>query len=239
MDYLKKLRKDKNITQVEISKILKISRPSYMLIEQGMKDLTLNQALVLSDLYQVDINKLSEDISLFTHFSTNLVEESKSVYQKNISKQNLIKIKDLSLEKTLIFLLGDLIANYEVGMDFIKLLIFQLEYKYYVFYKKKIFNLKYIKVSERNIEICGLDELLDELLEKNKILLINQNDANFKIRKYIPLVRNELDDLEFEKREFIKSLIGYYKKFTKYQILLEIKSYPIWYRCGIGNNIKI
>lgn len=55
---LKKLRKSLGLSQSEISEKLNISRPTYILIENELKDLTLNQAKTLSDLYSVSIDSI-------------------------------------------------------------------------------------------------------------------------------------------------------------------------------------
>lgn len=53
---LERLRKSINLSQVEIASRLGISRPTYILIENEKKELTLSQAKLLSDLYNIPVD---------------------------------------------------------------------------------------------------------------------------------------------------------------------------------------
>lgn len=52
------LRKSLNLTQTALAELLKTSRPTYILIENGEKELTLNQAQTLSALYNIPLESL-------------------------------------------------------------------------------------------------------------------------------------------------------------------------------------
>ena len=51
-------------------------------------------------------------------------------------------------------------------------------------------------------------------------------------------IKNEINDIELSKREFLINTIEYYKKITKQQIMLEIQSYSIWKFTNSDNNIN-
>lgn len=56
--FLEKLRSSLDLSQSDVAIRLSISRPTYTLIEKGEKDLTLNQAQILSGLYNVPIDAI-------------------------------------------------------------------------------------------------------------------------------------------------------------------------------------
>lgn len=238
MKYLKKLRKEKNMTQVQIAKTLGVSRPTYILIEKGERYLTLEQALILADIYKINIKNLADQNFLYKDYNENLIEEKKSIYKKKVNKSRLVNIEDKFLEKVVIILLGELTSQFEIGIDFIILLIFQLDYKYFIFNKKKLFNLDYIKKNENSFMIKGFEDFIDKLEKEGKILLIAKNDFDYRNRKYIPLVSIEDRDIESSKVKFIINTIEYYKKMKKEQIILEIQSYSIWQFTNLDNNIN-
>lgn len=55
---LERLRKSVNLSQADIASRLGISRPTYVLIEAEKKELTLSQAKLLSDIYNVPVDAL-------------------------------------------------------------------------------------------------------------------------------------------------------------------------------------
>lgn len=55
---IKTLRSEKGISQLDISKKLGISRPSYIAIEQGKRELTLSEANILADLFGISLEEI-------------------------------------------------------------------------------------------------------------------------------------------------------------------------------------
>lgn len=55
---LEKLRKSHNLSQSEIAQRLSVSRPTYVLMEKGIKEPTLTQAKLFSDLYSVPMDAI-------------------------------------------------------------------------------------------------------------------------------------------------------------------------------------
>ena len=55
---LERLRKSIDLSQKEVASRIGVSRPTYVLIESGMKELTLSQAKILSDMYSVPVEAI-------------------------------------------------------------------------------------------------------------------------------------------------------------------------------------
>lgn len=65
-----KIRVENGYTQEKVAKSLGVSRPTYINIESGKKELTLSQAEILSTIFRVSIDKLigkEKGISVFTN----------------------------------------------------------------------------------------------------------------------------------------------------------------------------
>lgn len=60
--FIKKLRVDKKLSQVEIAKKLGISRSSYISFEKGKNELSLSEAVKLSDAFGVSLEEIKMDL---------------------------------------------------------------------------------------------------------------------------------------------------------------------------------
>ena len=61
---LKDLREDNDLTQKQISKILKISRPQYSLYETGKRDIPIDLLRILAKHYNTSIDYIVEDTNV-------------------------------------------------------------------------------------------------------------------------------------------------------------------------------
>jgi transcriptional regulator with XRE-family HTH domain len=57
--FLKKLREEKELSQAEVAKRAGMSRPSYVAVEKGTKELTLAEAAAIANLFGITVDELS------------------------------------------------------------------------------------------------------------------------------------------------------------------------------------
>lgn len=57
-NYLKSLREDREIKQSELASVLKISVAQYSRIENNVSIMSVNQAIILADYFQVSLDEL-------------------------------------------------------------------------------------------------------------------------------------------------------------------------------------
>jgi transcriptional regulator with XRE-family HTH domain len=61
--FIKNLRIEKGISQLEMAKRLEISRPSYIAIEQGKRELTLSEAEKLAEVLGTDLDSIKKGLA--------------------------------------------------------------------------------------------------------------------------------------------------------------------------------
>ena len=101
-----KLRIKQGLSQSEVANILKISRPSYINIENGKKELTLSQFKVLADLFKATLEELQFDATMITSGETaipkfkqvilNCIKFGSNKKDGKITKTKLAKLAYLS-----------------------------------------------------------------------------------------------------------------------------------------------
>ena len=87
---LKELRKNKKMTQEEVSKYLNIARSTYNGYEQNISEPTIETLSKLADLYEVSLDQLvgrefKDDIGYLTFDQKNIVMVIKKLNEKNLS----------------------------------------------------------------------------------------------------------------------------------------------------------
>lgn len=65
---LKDLREDNDLSQNDISKILKITRPQYSLYETGKRDMPVDLLRILARYYNTSIDYLVGDTNIFKRY---------------------------------------------------------------------------------------------------------------------------------------------------------------------------
>ncbi len=65
---LKDLREDSDLTQIEVSKILNITRPQYSLYETGKRDIPIDLLCILAKLYNTSIDYIVGDTNNPTRY---------------------------------------------------------------------------------------------------------------------------------------------------------------------------
>lgn len=86
---LKELRKEKKLTQADISKIINVSQVGYNNYETEKREIPLNSLIALADYYNVSLDYLVgrervNDIGYLTPEQTTLVKVIKKLNQQNI-----------------------------------------------------------------------------------------------------------------------------------------------------------
>ncbi len=92
---LLKLRQRSGYTQDQVAKVIDVSRPTYIQVEQGKRDLTMTEAKKLAKLYQMDLNEFSDPLEHEVIFT----KGDKKKIQNNASGEMRISIPQKNLEK--------------------------------------------------------------------------------------------------------------------------------------------
>jgi DNA-binding XRE family transcriptional regulator/uncharacterized phage-associated protein len=172
-DYLKKLREKSGFTQDEIAQKIGVSRPTYMQIEKGEKDLEVEQAKKLAALFGAEfcdfINKKEP-----SEYSVKIVGEKKKKEKEpevriSVPRENVEKFKNI-----LLYILKKVGFKPNVGQTVIYKLLYFIDFDFYEKFEKQLIGAKYIKnhfgptpvMFARVLEEMKKDNLVDEAKSK-------------------------------------------------------------------------
>ena len=147
IDFIKTLRKERELSQLEVALKLGISRSSYIALEQGKRELSLKEAGSLSEIFSISIQDLLEG-----KVSTPLVILEKSK-KKKVSNSTHTAVERISIpqekvdkfKKTLLYILSKVGGKPNVGQTVLYKLLYFIDFDYYEKYEEQLIGAKYIK----------------------------------------------------------------------------------------------
>ena len=139
--FIRQQRRKKGLTQELLAKELNISRPTYIQIENGERELTLSEAQKLASIFNISIeNFLSEkDLKISVKIKKKKTKQSNSL-QIRITEENLEKF-----QQVLLYILNKVGGKPNVGETVLHKLLYFIDFDYFEKYEENLMGTQYIK----------------------------------------------------------------------------------------------
>lgn len=196
------LRKERNLSQGFLAQELGISRPSYLLIEQGKKELTISEAQKLAGIFGVSF----EDFVLGKE--TAIEVEIKKMRKKAAKPQeiriSIPKEKADKFKQVLLYILKKVGGKPNVGMTVLYKLLYFIDFDFYEKYEEQLMGAVYIKNSYGPTPIM-FKKIIDDMLAKKEVEAIKSEFYKYPQIKYLinPKVEPNLSLLTGLEKEHI------------------------------------
>jgi len=197
------LRKMKGLSQEDLAKSVKISRPSLAQIELGnrsvdileLQSLSMILGFSLDDFMSKDFT-VSEDVEGKAEIKTNQSEERISV---PILKLNKFK-------NVLLYILERCAGKPNVGETVLNKLLYFSDFNYYELYEEHLTGAKYRKLPYGPVP-QKLDTIIMQMIEDKQIQRIKTEYYDKMQTRYIPLVKADLMELKASEKDVIDKVI--------------------------------
>ena len=208
---IKKLRLKDDLSQDYLAKKLDISRPTYMQIEKGERDVTINEASRLAEFFGMTL----------VDFLSGAVTEEKQVFleKENIEKRGKeaesemrisVPIKNQKKFKTVLaYILKKVGGKPNIGMTAIYKLLYFIDFDYYEKFEKQLMGAVYIKNHYGPTPVM-FGKIIDEMKSKNEIEEVRSKFYNKEQKKFFlnpeyeidltPLSAQEIKHIDWELR---------------------------------------
>jgi len=204
------LRKVKGLSQEDLAKRIKISRPSLAQIELGNRGLDVmelqNFAIVL---------EFSLDDFLSNDYTADPVEELPTTASAKKEVRNSTPV--LQVEKfknVLLYMLECCAGKPNVGETVLYKLLYFADFNYYERYEEQLTGAKYRKLPYGPVPL-RLDSLVKQMLEKNQLQRIKTDYHGYPQTRYIPLVKADLTKLKASEKEVIDMVIHQFSDWSE------------------------
>jgi len=200
--YIQVQRKNRNLSQEYVASALRISRPTYLLIEQGRRELGISEAQKLAKLFDISFESFLEE-KIDPKTVVKIVGKKKRVKKAEIRisvpQENADKFRQV-----LLYILKKVGGKPNVGMTVLYKLLYFIDFDYYEKYEDQLMGLVYHKNHYGPTPLL-FDYLIGDLVNNGEVEIIKSKFYEFPQTKYLvnPAVEPDLSILTGKEQEHI------------------------------------
>lgn len=202
-NFIIKLRKEHGLSQELVSSRLSLSRPTYLQIERGERDLMLTEAQELAKLFNISFEDFLRQKE--TNFSISIEKENDSPSSK---KENIrISVPQEQLNKfrtVLLYILRKVGGKPNIGMTSLYKLLYFIDFDYYEKHEEQLMGLVYIKNHYGPTPVV-FTKVIDSMIKKGELQVFKSTYYKFPQTKYMinPEVEPDLSILNGQEKNHI------------------------------------
>jgi transcriptional regulator with XRE-family HTH domain len=197
------LRKMKGLSQEDLAKSVKISRPSLAQIELGNRGVDILELQKLSFVLEFSLDDfMSKD------FSARQDVDGKE--EKKVKKEEeRISVPTLQVNKfknVLLYILERCAGKPNVGETVLNKLLYFSDFNYYELYEEHLTGAKYRKLPFGPVP-QNLDTIINQMIDKGQLQRVKTDYHGYPQTRYLPLEKADLTELRASEKEVIDRVI--------------------------------
>lgn len=198
--FIKKQRIKKDFSQEYLASQLDISRPTYMQIENGNREITVSEAKKLASIFDLPLVDFLEEKD----------KKYKIVFEKEKEEEkNEIRINKKDIKKfnnVLLYILEKVGAKQNIGETVIHKLLYFIDFDYYEKYEENLMGGRYMK-NHHGPTSVELSEILKDMQKNGEIEVINKKYFKYPQKKYLPKKEPDLSILSAQEIKHIDDVL--------------------------------
>lgn len=201
--YIQEQRKKRNLSQEFVASALLISRPTYVQIEQGKRELTISEAKRLAEVFDISFESFLEGKEPKHSVTLEKKPATKSDdLQIRVTQKNLDKFKQV-----LLYVLSKIGGKSNVGETVLHKLLYFIDFDYYEKYEENLMGATYIK-NHHGPTSVELSSILKEMQEQGELEAVRSQYFKYPQKKYLPRRRPNLAVLSAREIEHIDDVLA-------------------------------
>ena len=204
--FIQEQRKKRSLTQEFLASELDISRPTYMQIEQGERDLTIPEAEKLAAIFSVPFDdfRSERDSSVTAEIKKNksIPKTKKQGIRISVPQKNLKKFKEV-----LLYILSKVGGRPNVGEAVIYKLLYFIDFDFYEKFEEQLIGATYIK-NHYGPTPVEFKTIVDNMIQGGEIVKVEGKYFNYPQRKYLAVRRPNLGVLSGREIEHIDDVLA-------------------------------
>ncbi|TAH26062.1 MAG: DUF4065 domain-containing protein [Cytophagales bacterium] len=197
------LRKMKGLSQEDLAKGVKISRPSLAQIELGNRSVDILELQKLSLILEFSLDDfMAKDFS--ANQDLDIKDEKRT--KKEEERISVPTLKVNKFKNVLLYILERCAGKPNVGETVLYKLLYFSDFNYYELYEEHLTGAKYRKLPYGPVP-QKLDTIIGQMMESGMIQRIKTVYYDKPQTRYIPLVKADLTELKASEKEVIDKVI--------------------------------
>ncbi|MFH1896018.1 MAG: type II toxin-antitoxin system antitoxin SocA domain-containing protein [bacterium] len=197
-------RNIKKYSQEYMAERLGISRPTYIQIEKGQRELTLSEAQELAKIFGLglaDFIAARNPAPKITIEKEQPAQEAIADMRISIPQRNLKKFKEV-----LLYILNKVGSKPNIGESVINKLLYFIDFDYYEKYEEQLMGATYIK-NHYGPTPCELKKVIENMKKHKEIEEVKSRYFKFDQKKYLPLRTPDLKVLNAREMDLIDNVL--------------------------------
>ncbi len=197
------LRKMKGLSQEDLAKSVKISRPSLAQIELGNRSVDILELQQLSLILEFSLDDfMSKDFS-----ASQGLEDKEEIKAKKQEERISVPILQISkFKNVLLYILERCAGKPNVGETVLYKLLYFSDFNYYELYEEHLTGAKYRKLPFGPVP-QKLDTIIDQMIKKGQLQRVKTVYHGYPQTRYLPLEKADLTELRASEKEIIDRVI--------------------------------
>ena len=205
-------RKKHNLTQEFFASKIGVSRPTYVQIEQGERDLTITEARKLSDIFGI----VFDDFVQGKESPSPIIELGKQTMPKKIKQEMRISVPQeniIKLKETFLYVLEKIGALPNIGEGVICKILYFIDFDYYEKYEEQLIGAVYIK-NHYGPTPAAFTEIVKQMERDGDLAPVVKKYFQYDQKKYLPRRKADLSIFSAREKELIDAEIERFKDFN-------------------------
>jgi transcriptional regulator with XRE-family HTH domain len=201
--FIQQQRTRHKMTQEHIASELGISRPTYIQIEHGKREITVTEAKKLSAIFNLGLDDfLGGNEPKHTVTLPGQVSEKQAGFQIRVTEKNLDKFKQVIL-----YVLGKVGSKPNVGETVLHKLFYFIDFDYYEKFEENLMGATYIK-NHHGPTSVEFGAIIEDMQKNGEIEAVKSNYFKYEQKKYLPRKRPNLDVLSAREIQHIEDVLA-------------------------------
>jgi transcriptional regulator with XRE-family HTH domain len=204
--YLKSLRENAEFSQDFISREIGVSRPTYVQIERGERELTVSEAQKLAELFGLPLEQFLAQGKPAGHL-LELQKSSKKVALKPEVRISIPKLHKEKFKAVLLYILEKVGAKPNIGETALYKLLYFIDFDFYEKFEEQLTGATYIR-NHFGPSPVEFQKLVKEMQAEGELEPVSSSYFQYEQKKYLPKKNADLTLLNAQELAHIEEVLN-------------------------------